>query len=148
MDIPWLHDGFPLTSIEFRRVRVANELGAGNGQGAKFATKVSVVQSTIIGIIFFALIMIFHNKFAYIFTSSDDVLEEVDELSLLLGVTILLNSVQPILSGVSSSQLSLVGATSVIIVPSFTSVGNEMHVRQYFNLLPNYSDRELAKLRC
>ncbi|KAF8023369.1 hypothetical protein BT93_F0774 [Corymbia citriodora subsp. variegata] len=91
----------PLAFFAATGVRVANELGAGNGQGAKFATKVSVVQSTIIGIFFFALIMIFHNKFAYIFTTSDEVLEEVDRLSLLLGVTILLNSVQPILSGVA-----------------------------------------------
>ncbi|XP_030542728.1 protein DETOXIFICATION 27-like [Rhodamnia argentea] len=91
----------PLAFFAATGVRVANELGAGNGQGAKFATKVSVAQSTIIGIVFFALIMIFHDKFAYIFTSSEDVLEEVDQLSLLLGVTILLNSVQPILSGVA-----------------------------------------------
>lgn len=81
------------------RVRVANELGAGNGKAAKFATKVSVLQSTIIGLFFCVLIMVFHDKFAYLFTSSIDVLDEVDKLSYLLGVTILLNSIQPVLSG-------------------------------------------------
>lgn len=80
-------------------MRVANELGAGNGKAAKFATKVSVVQSTVIGIFFCVLIMLLHNKIAYIFTSSADVLKAVDSLSLLLAVTILLNSVQPVLSG-------------------------------------------------
>ncbi|PKI47340.1 hypothetical protein CRG98_032265 [Punica granatum] len=91
----------PLAFFAATGVRVANELGAGNGKGAKFATKVSVVQSTIIGIFFCALIMILHDKFAYIFTSSDDVLSEVDKLAYLLGITIILNSVQPILSGVA-----------------------------------------------
>lgn len=81
------------------RVRVANELGAGNGKAAKFATQVSVTQSTVIGLLFCVLIMIFHNQFAYIFTSSSSVLQAVDDMSILLAVTILLNSVQPVLSG-------------------------------------------------
>lgn len=50
-------------------------------------------------IVLFALIMILHDKFAYIFTSSMDVLQLVDNLSFLLELTILLNSVQPVLSG-------------------------------------------------
>lgn len=80
-------------------VRVANELGAGNGKAAKFATIVSVAQSTLIGLVFCVLIMIFHDKIAYIFSSSAEVLRAVDKLSFLLAVTILLNSVQPVLSG-------------------------------------------------
>jgi MATE family multidrug resistance protein len=80
-------------------VRVANELGAGNGKGAKFATIVSVLTSIVIGLFFWLLIMIFHNKFALIFSSSKPVLEEVNKLSVLLAFTILLNSVQPGLSG-------------------------------------------------
>lgn len=91
----------PLAFFAATGVRVANELGAGNGQAAKFATKVSVATSTVIGVIFCAFIMIFHNKFALIFTSSTVVLEAVDQLSLLLAATILLNSVQPVLSGVA-----------------------------------------------
>ncbi|KAI3869336.1 hypothetical protein MKW92_036495 [Papaver armeniacum] len=82
-------------------VRVANELGAGNGKAAKFATKVSVVTSLIIGIFFCTLIMIFHDKLAIIFTSSDAVLHAVDNLAFLLACTILLNSIQPVLSGVA-----------------------------------------------
>ncbi|GMH21846.1 hypothetical protein Nepgr_023689 [Nepenthes gracilis] len=82
-------------------VRVANELGAGNGKGAKFATKVSVMQSTIIGLFFFVLILIFHDKYALIFTSSSAVLKEADKLAVLLAFSILLNSIQPVLSGVA-----------------------------------------------
>lgn len=85
--------------IVMNRVRVANELGAGNGKGAKFATRVAVVTSVIIGLFFWLLIMMFHNEFGYIFTNSEPVLTEVSKLSLLLAFTILLNSVQPVLSG-------------------------------------------------
>ncbi|KAJ4966025.1 hypothetical protein NE237_017874 [Protea cynaroides] len=91
----------PLAFFAATGVRVANELGAGNGKGAKFATTVSVVTSTIMGLIFGVLIMVFHDKFAVIFTTSDAVITAVDKLSGLLVFTILLNSVQPVLSGVA-----------------------------------------------
>ncbi|CAH2042810.1 unnamed protein product [Thlaspi arvense] len=79
-------------------VRVANELGAGNGKAAKFATMVSVATSTVIGLVFWFLILIFHNELALIFSTSKPVLEAVNKLSVLLAFTILLNSVQPVLS--------------------------------------------------
>lgn len=91
----------PLAFFAGTGVRIANELGAGNGRGAKFATIVSVVTSLVIGLFFWSLIMVFHDKFALIFSSSAAVLEAVDRLSILLAFTILLNSVQPILSGVA-----------------------------------------------
>lgn len=78
---------------------MANELGAGNGKAAKFATIVSVVTSVIIGLLFLITIMVFHDEIAMIFTSSKPVLQEVNKLSVLLAITILLNSVQPVLSG-------------------------------------------------
>ncbi|KAG2724981.1 hypothetical protein I3760_01G045500 [Carya illinoinensis] len=91
----------PLAFFAATGVRVANELGAGNGKGAKFATMVSVVTSIIIGLFFWLLIMFVHNELALIFTSSKLVLEEVNKLSVLLAFTVLLNSVQPVLSGVA-----------------------------------------------
>ncbi|XP_020104248.1 protein DETOXIFICATION 27-like isoform X3 [Ananas comosus] len=91
----------PLAFFAGTGVRVANELGAGNGKGARFATIVSVVTSIIIGLFFCVLIMSLHDKFALIFTSSEVVLEAVDKLSILLAFTILLNSIQPVLSGVA-----------------------------------------------
>ncbi|XP_045809521.1 protein DETOXIFICATION 27-like [Trifolium pratense] len=91
----------PLAFFAATGVRVANELGAGNGKAAKFATIVSVITSLIIGLFFWMLILILHNKFGYIFTTSKAVLDEVGKLSLLLAFTILLNSVQPVLSGVA-----------------------------------------------
>ncbi|KAF7140588.1 hypothetical protein RHSIM_Rhsim06G0075800 [Rhododendron simsii] len=88
-------------TVVVNRVRVANELGAGNGKGAKFATKVSVGQSLSIGILFSLLIILFPHKIAMIFSSSHDVIQAVGKLSYLLALTILFNSVQPVLSGVA-----------------------------------------------
>jgi multidrug resistance protein, MATE family len=78
---------------------VANELGAGKGHAAKFAMIVSVVTSLFIGIFFWALVLSLDDKIALIFTSSEAVLNAVDKLTVLLASTILLNSIQPVLSG-------------------------------------------------
>lgn len=82
-----------------RRVRVANELGAGNGKGARFATIVSVATSTTVGLVFWSLIIGFHDKIALIFSTSQVIQEVVNRLCILLAFSILLNSVQPVLSG-------------------------------------------------
>lgn len=81
-------------------MRVANELGAGNGEGAKFASAVSVITSTVIGLVFWSLIMIFNDEIALMFSSSEAVLEVVKKLKPLLAFTVLVNSVQPVLSGI------------------------------------------------
>ncbi|XP_055960252.1 protein DETOXIFICATION 27-like [Mercurialis annua] len=91
----------PLSFFAATGVRVANELGAGNGNAAKFATINSVVQSTIIGLLICISIVLLRDKVALLFTSSPDVLQQVDNLYVLLAVTILLNSIQPVLSGVA-----------------------------------------------
>ncbi|TVU25993.1 hypothetical protein EJB05_28517 [Eragrostis curvula] len=82
-------------------VRVANELGAGSGPGARFAAIVSSTTSLVIGLFFWVIIMCLHDKIVLIFTSSIVVLDAVDKLSVLLAFTILLNSIQPVLSGVA-----------------------------------------------
>lgn len=91
----------PLAFFAGSGVRVANELGAGNGKGAKFATKVAVGTSVVIGVFFWIIIMTFDTQISLIFSSSEVVLKEVKKLSILLAFTILLNSVQPVLSGVA-----------------------------------------------
>lgn len=82
-------------------VRVANELGAGNAEGAKFATVVSVVITVLVGFVFWLIILFFNKNLALIFTSSSSVIQMVNELSVLLAFTILLNCIQPVLSGVA-----------------------------------------------
>uniref|UniRef100_A0ACD5WT85 Uncharacterized protein n=1 Tax=Avena sativa TaxID=4498 RepID=A0ACD5WT85_AVESA len=91
----------PLAFFAGTGIRVANELGAGNGKGARFATIVSTLTSLVIGLFFWVLVMCLHDKFALIFTSSAVVLEAVNKLAILLAFTILLNSIQPVLSGVA-----------------------------------------------
>ncbi|CAI9111098.1 OLC1v1011235C1 [Oldenlandia corymbosa var. corymbosa] len=91
----------PLAFFGATGVRVANELGAGNGRGAKFATVVSVMTSTLIGLFFCLVIMILRDEIGSIFSTSKAVLEEVNQLNFLLAATIFLNSVQPVLSGVA-----------------------------------------------
>ncbi|GLT87540.1 hypothetical protein SLE2022_056190 [Rubroshorea leprosula] len=82
-------------------VRVSNELGRGNANAAKFAIKVIVWTSIIIGVFFWALCLIFGEQIGYLFTSEKEVAEAVSQLSVLLSFSVLLNSIQPVLSGVA-----------------------------------------------
>ncbi|GLJ39516.1 hypothetical protein SUGI_0807560 [Cryptomeria japonica] len=91
----------PLGFFAATGVRVANELGAGNGKGAKFSMVVSTISSTMIGLVFCLLIIVLRQEVALAFTSSFTIVEAVSKLSILLAFTILLNSIQPVLSGVA-----------------------------------------------
>ncbi|KAL6656169.1 hypothetical protein ACP70R_006995 [Stipagrostis hirtigluma subsp. patula] len=82
-------------------VRIANELGAANGRGARFATIVSTITSFLISLFISLLVLMFHDKLAVIFSSSEAVINAVDHISILLALTILLNGIQPVLSGVA-----------------------------------------------
>lgn len=50
------------------------------------------------------LILIFHDKLGMIFSSSQVVIDAVDNISFLLALTILLNGIQPVLSGMPVLQ--------------------------------------------
>ncbi|KAM7518533.1 hypothetical protein LguiB_017495 [Lonicera macranthoides] len=91
----------PLGFFAATGVRVANELGAGNAKAAKFAAVVSALTSLVVGLLFWSIIMAFPNLLAVIFTSSTSVIAMVKELAFLLALTILLNCIQPVLSGVA-----------------------------------------------
>lgn len=80
-------------------VRVSNELGAGNAKIAKFAVVVVSTTSIAIGVVCLAVVLATRDYFPYLFTNSEAVAEETTHLALLLGVTVLLNSLQPVLSG-------------------------------------------------
>ncbi|KAL1344666.1 hypothetical protein HN51_018533 [Arachis hypogaea] len=91
----------PLGFLAASGVRVANELGAGNAKGAKFATAISLLNTVVVGFIFWLIIMIFNENLALIFTSSSAIVQMVNELSIMLAFTILINCLQPVLSGVA-----------------------------------------------
>uniref|UniRef100_A0A453QUY2 Protein DETOXIFICATION n=1 Tax=Aegilops tauschii subsp. strangulata TaxID=200361 RepID=A0A453QUY2_AEGTS len=91
----------PLGFLAATGVRVANELGAGSGKGARFSIVVSITTSVVIGLVFWCLILTYNDQIALLFSSGKAVLDAVHNLSMLLAFTILLNSVQPVLSGVA-----------------------------------------------
>ncbi|XP_077215231.1 protein DETOXIFICATION 33-like [Tasmannia lanceolata] len=82
-------------------VRVSNELGAGNPQTAKFAVMVVSATSISLGFVCMAVLLITRNDFPLLFTSSSVVAKEVTKLSSLLAFTMVLNGLQPVLSGVA-----------------------------------------------
>ncbi|KAJ7976474.1 Protein DETOXIFICATION [Quillaja saponaria] len=82
-------------------VRVSNELGRGSAKAAKFSIIVTVLTSFIIGFCLFLFFLFFRERLAYIFTEDKEVVKAIGDLSPLLAVSILLNSVQPVLSGVA-----------------------------------------------
>ncbi|KAK6243611.1 hypothetical protein QUC31_010020 [Theobroma cacao] len=88
-------------------VRVSNELGRGNTKAAKFSMKVIICTSLCIGVFFWALCLIFGHQFGYLFTSDEEVAKSVADLSVLLSFSVLLNSVQPILSGKHNNRVAI-----------------------------------------
>ncbi|CAN6464418.1 unnamed protein product [Victoria cruziana] len=82
-------------------VRVSNELGAGHPKKAKFSVVVVVITSFMIGLLLSLTLLITRNSFPKAFTSSRLVERLVRELTPLLAVSIVINNVQPVLSGVA-----------------------------------------------
>ncbi|KAK4481813.1 hypothetical protein RD792_012724 [Penstemon davidsonii] len=82
-------------------VRVANELGRGDAKAVKFSIKVLMSTSVSIGLFFWILCLVFGSKIGYLFTSEEEVVQSVSDLSLLLAFTVLLGSIFPVLSGVA-----------------------------------------------
>ncbi|KAL2318658.1 hypothetical protein Fmac_032534 [Flemingia macrophylla] len=82
-------------------VRVSNELGAGDFKAARFSVWVVSITSVSIGIIVMIVVLATKDYFPYLFTSSVAVANETTKLAVLLGFTAVLNSLQPVLSGVA-----------------------------------------------
>ncbi|XP_077225579.1 protein DETOXIFICATION 23-like isoform X2 [Tasmannia lanceolata] len=92
-----IHFGF----LSATCVRVANELGRGDAKAAKFAVKVVLSTSLAIGVVFFVLFLVFGKAISYAFSSSEEVAKEVASLRVYVAFSVLLNSIQPVLSGVA-----------------------------------------------
>ncbi|KAJ4970000.1 hypothetical protein NE237_003099 [Protea cynaroides] len=82
-------------------VRVGNELGAGHPKSAAFSVVVVNLISLVITLILAAVVLALRDVISYAFTGGEAVAQAVSELSPLLAITIVLNGVQPILSGVA-----------------------------------------------
>ncbi|XP_020527717.1 protein DETOXIFICATION 29 isoform X3 [Amborella trichopoda] len=82
-------------------VRVSNELGAGHPRTAKFAVVVVVTTSLMLGFVISMILLASKNEWPKAFTSSEAVKKLVSELTPLLCISIVVNNVQPVLSGVA-----------------------------------------------
>ncbi|XP_017701205.3 protein DETOXIFICATION 40-like [Phoenix dactylifera] len=82
-------------------VRVSNELGAGNPKSAAFSVMVVTALSCIISVIIAVVILCLRDYLSYIFTEGETVARAVSDLTPLLALTIILNGIQPVLSGVA-----------------------------------------------
>ncbi|CAN1326821.1 Protein DETOXIFICATION 36 [Linum perenne] len=80
-------------------VRVGNELGAGHPRSASFAVWTATICSFIIATMFAVAVLMLRNLISYAFTSGSVVAASVSDLSPFLAASILLNGVQPVLSG-------------------------------------------------
>ncbi|XP_057493640.1 protein DETOXIFICATION 30-like isoform X2 [Actinidia eriantha] len=82
-------------------VRVSNELGAARPRMAKFSVVVASITSVIIGLLMAFVLVIYRRQYPYLFSDSVEVTQAVYLLTPLLGVSIVINSLQPTLSGVA-----------------------------------------------
>ncbi|XP_065878143.1 protein DETOXIFICATION 40-like isoform X2 [Euphorbia lathyris] len=80
-------------------VRVSNELGAGNPKSAAFSVLMVNSVSLVIAVIEAIIVLSLRHVISYAFTSGEVVAAAVSELCPLLAVTLVLNGVQPVLSG-------------------------------------------------
>ncbi|CAI0470299.1 unnamed protein product [Linum tenue] len=82
-------------------VRVSNELGSGHPRATKYSVIVTCTESLLIGIFSAGVILATREDFAVIFTDSNEMKKAVADLAYLLGITMILNSIQPVISGVA-----------------------------------------------
>ncbi|KAJ7953561.1 Protein DETOXIFICATION [Quillaja saponaria] len=82
-------------------VRVSNELGAAHPRTAKFSLVVAVISSIAIGLLLSLVLLLSRNEYPSLFSSDTDVDNLVKELTPLLALCIVINNIQPVLSGVA-----------------------------------------------
>ncbi|XP_059447111.1 protein DETOXIFICATION 29-like [Corylus avellana] len=82
-------------------VRVSNELGAAHPRTARFSLVVAVATSFLIGILISLVLIITRNIYPSLFSSDTSVEALVKELTIILVLCIIIDNVQPVLSGVA-----------------------------------------------
>uniref|UniRef100_A0A0E0KFQ5 Protein DETOXIFICATION n=1 Tax=Oryza punctata TaxID=4537 RepID=A0A0E0KFQ5_ORYPU len=82
-------------------VRVGNELGAGHPRAAAFSVVVVTAVSFVITVVMAVVFLIFRDYISYIFTEGETVARAVSDLCPFLAATLILNGIQPVLSGVA-----------------------------------------------
>ncbi|CAK8535088.1 unnamed protein product [Lathyrus sativus] len=80
--------------------RVSNELGAGQPERAKHAMRITLKLSLFLGLCFVLLLVFGHGIWIQLFSSSLTIEKEFASIAPLLAISILLDSIQGVLSGV------------------------------------------------
>ncbi|XP_048446908.1 protein DETOXIFICATION 40 isoform X1 [Pyrus x bretschneideri] len=82
-------------------VRVSNELGSGNPKSAAFSVIVVTSVSLAFAVLEAVVVLSLRDVISYAFTSGETVAKAVSHLTPYLAVTLILNGIQPVLSGVA-----------------------------------------------
>lgn len=85
--------------IDSCSVRVSNELGAAHPRTARFSLVVATLASLLIGLVIALALVLARNHYPDLFTNDDRVKELVKELTPLLAACVIINNIQPALSG-------------------------------------------------
>jgi MATE family multidrug resistance protein len=78
---------------------VGNELGAGHPRAAAFSVVVVTAVSFVITVVMAVVFLMFRDYISYIFTEGETVARAVSDLCPFLAATLILNGIQPVLSG-------------------------------------------------
>ncbi|KAK4403306.1 protein DETOXIFICATION 35 [Sesamum angolense] len=82
-------------------------------RAAKYSVYVTLVQSLLIGILCMIIVLATRNQLAKIFTHSKEMQRAVAHLSSFLGITMLLNSIQPVISGYLLGHVANLGVEGI-----------------------------------
>ncbi|XP_059659103.1 protein DETOXIFICATION 29-like [Cornus florida] len=82
-------------------VRVSNELGAAHPRTAKFSVVVVSVTAVLFGLLLALILIINQKQYPDLFSNNAEVKQLVFELTPFLGASIVINNIQPALSGVA-----------------------------------------------
>ncbi|MCL7026117.1 hypothetical protein MKW94_001103 [Papaver nudicaule] len=123
----------PLGFIAAVSVRVSNELGAGNAARAKFSVWVTVSIALVTQTAFALLILITRNSYPKLFTDDKNVMKEVSTLTWFLCGSILLGSIQPILSGMAVGA-GWQGAVAYVNIATYYLIGFPIAIFMGFKL--------------
>ncbi|KAL3850866.1 hypothetical protein ACJIZ3_012748 [Penstemon smallii] len=90
-----------LRLFNWNSVRVSNEIGAGHPKSAAFSVVVVNLVSFVVAVVEAMVVLSQRHVISYIFTGGETVANAVADLCPFLAVTLILNGVQPVLSGVA-----------------------------------------------
>lgn len=114
-------------------MRVSNELGAAHPRTARLSVVVALISSSLTGLLLSLVLMVTWNQYPSLFSADNEVRSLVKQLTPLLALSILVNSIQPTLSGnnLFSNKHAINFSDFVTILFTIYSWHN-MYVHVYF----------------